>query len=63
MSRTFEIDIVAPLMISYWDSMVPVYWIKGIDTQSTRTPHKVQTVCLPRTSWYVLSRRDEQSLS
>lgn len=62
-SRTFEVDRISPLMIQYRTSMVPVYWIKGVDTQSTRTPHTVQTVCLPFASWYVLSRRTEQSLS
>lgn len=57
MTRTFEIEDIAPLMIPYWGDMVPVYWIKGTDTQSARSSQKVRTVCLPRTSWYVLARR------
>ena len=56
--RSIEVDEINPIMIPYWDQMVPVFWIKGIDhNMSGKVIYKVQTVCLPRTPWYVLSRR------
>ena len=58
--RTFEVENISPVMIPYWNLTVPVYWIKGTDTQSgsKNKPLTVQTVCLPRSPWNVFSRRE-----
>lgn len=58
--RGILVEEVAPLMIPYWDVMVPVYWIKGNDTL---TADRVQTVCLPKFSWRVVTRQQARELA
>lgn len=58
-SRIIEVDKVKMILIWYRGVQVPVYWIKGIDSHSGKNLIKVQTVCLPRSSWYVFNRRQQ----